>query len=80
MMPAVLYIKRVVLPSVFLLFLIQVGISFMASIVVAMISEATQLPMGVLLLCTAFLGLAIYQTLKQPSWKETGESSHLGAE
>lgn len=59
---------------------IQVGISFMASIVVAMISEATQLPMGVLLLCTAFLGLAIYQTLKQPSWKETGGTPHLGAE
>ena len=45
---------------------VQIGISFITSIVVAMMSESTQLPMGVLLFCTAGLGLLMYQLLKQP--------------
>jgi hypothetical protein len=57
----------------------QIGISFIFSIVVAMISESTTLPMGILLLCTAFLGLLIYGLLKDPSW-ETSSAPPVGAD
>lgn len=44
---------------------LQVAITFIASIVVALIGETTQLPMGILLLCLALLGLSIYHSLNQ---------------
>lgn len=45
---------------------LQVGISFAASIVVALMNEFNQLPMGILLLCSALTALMIYQRLNQP--------------
>ncbi len=57
----------------------QIGISFIFSVVVAVISESSTLPMGILLLCTSFLGLLIYGLLKHPSW-ETSNVPSIGAD
>jgi predicted MFS family arabinose efflux permease len=45
---------------------IQIAISFVASAAVALVSETTQLPMGILLFCTASLGLILFPILNQP--------------
>jgi Bcr/CflA subfamily drug resistance transporter len=58
---------------------VQVGISFITSIAVALLNESSQLPMGILLLCTGGLGLLIYGLLKDPSWENVGSPS-LGAD
>lgn len=48
---------------------LQIAITFASSVVVAILDEKTQLPMGVLLLVVAILGLSIYGLLKQPHWE-----------
>jgi DHA1 family 2-module integral membrane pump EmrD-like MFS transporter len=50
---------------------LQVAITFICSIIVALLSETTQFPLGILLLVIAILGLGIYTLLKRPHW-ETG--------
>ena len=57
----------------------QIGISFIFSIVVALINESSTLPMGILLLCTASLGLLIYGLLNDPSW-ENSSAPAVGAD
>ena len=44
---------------------IQIGISFLTSAIVAMISESSQLPMGILLLGIAILGITIFHYLNR---------------
>ncbi len=48
---------------------LQVAITFACSIIVALLNESSQLPMGVLLLTIGFLGLVIYSLLKKPHWE-----------
>lgn len=46
---------------------LQVAISFITSMIVAAISEETQMPMGILLACSALLGLIVYRVLSPPT-------------
>ncbi len=51
---------------------LQIGIAFISSVVVALINEKTQAPMGIMLAVTAILGLSLYALLKQPNWEKSG--------
>jgi predicted MFS family arabinose efflux permease len=58
---------------------LQIAITFITSIIVAVLNEKTQLPMGILLIVAAILGMGLYNWLKQPAW-ETATKSIISAE
>ncbi|MBS0351352.1 MAG: MFS transporter, partial [Proteobacteria bacterium] len=58
---------------------LQIAITFITSIVVAMLNGNSSFPMGLLLAVTAILGIGIYQLLKQAHW-ETVSTPSLTAE
>ncbi len=58
---------------------LQVAITFSCSIVVAIIDESSQLPMGILLFIAAILGWLVYRLLKRPTWEPVDISSSKGA-
>lgn len=47
---------------------LQVAITFSCSVIVALLNESSQLPMGILLFITAIAGLSAYAFLKKPHW------------
>lgn len=54
---------------------LQVAITFSCSIIVALLNETSQMPMGFLLLVTAALGLVTYTSLKKPHWESAVHST-----